>query len=313
LDAEAISIAKSEFRHPGVEYLVGDALDIPRVLRSQPKFDVVVSYETIEHLSDPELFLMGIKDVLSPGGAIFLSCPNDQLEAEEGIENPYHARTYTFAEFKDVTARILGPASDWYFGAPSQGVVIGRASSKLMENTSEELRLLVDGLQEGSGRVLPAQKDHRVLPDACSFYLGVWGATAEPVQVAAPMSRRSYLGPFRTNDRLRSELEAARDTSQAAEGQLARMRQRLLFYAQLAEAADDRARGVDALQTAEHLEAKQAQADWDAFRRSRTYRIQQAYIRLYDLPGIGSSLRVARRLIGALLRSLKRHITARPK
>lgn len=53
------------------------------------KFDLVTSFETIEHLDDPNLFLQGIKDCLKDDGKFIYSIP---------LANPskYHKVVYTF-------------------------------------------------------------------------------------------------------------------------------------------------------------------------------------------------------------------------
>ena len=52
-------------------------------------FDLITSFETIEHLDDPHLFLQGIKDILKDGGKFIYSIP---------LSNPskYHKVVYNF-------------------------------------------------------------------------------------------------------------------------------------------------------------------------------------------------------------------------
>ena len=92
---EAISAARDRFACGCVEFLVGDALDLPDLLGKRAPFDVVVSFETVEHVSDPHRFLNGIRRVLAPGGVILVSCPNDALETARGVTNQFHVRTHT--------------------------------------------------------------------------------------------------------------------------------------------------------------------------------------------------------------------------
>src|SRR5450759_894493 len=46
---EAIAIARHRFARDDVQFLIGDVLDLPALLGEQPPFDVIVSFETIEH------------------------------------------------------------------------------------------------------------------------------------------------------------------------------------------------------------------------------------------------------------------------
>src|SRR5688572_18974511 len=52
VDPEAIAYARSRYQGVGVTFLAGDAASPPVAGR----FDLIVSFETIEHLRDPERF-----------------------------------------------------------------------------------------------------------------------------------------------------------------------------------------------------------------------------------------------------------------
>ena len=71
--AENIAVARDhaaamglaiDYRHCGVE-----ALEVPQ-------FDLIVSLEVIEHVTDPGLFLSHIARLLKPGGLLIMSTPN---------------------------------------------------------------------------------------------------------------------------------------------------------------------------------------------------------------------------------------------
>ena len=67
----AVRRAHADFGGPGVHFVVGDADHFC----ARGPFDVVVSFETIEHLRDPRRFLASLREVLAPGGWCFLSAP----------------------------------------------------------------------------------------------------------------------------------------------------------------------------------------------------------------------------------------------
>lgn len=62
-------------------------------------FDVVVSMETLEHLTDPLVFLKEIKRVTKPNGIIIISTPLNDTENRFTPSNPYHIREYNKEEF----------------------------------------------------------------------------------------------------------------------------------------------------------------------------------------------------------------------
>lgn len=69
--ALTLEYAMQNYYAPGVEFICADALEF-----EYPKlFDVIVSYETIEHLQNPEKFLDVIRKHLHDNGIFFLSVP----------------------------------------------------------------------------------------------------------------------------------------------------------------------------------------------------------------------------------------------
>lgn len=66
------------------------------------RFGCVVSFQVIEHLSDPAPYLRAIGALLAPGGAALLSTPNRALS--DGV-NPYHVREYLADELRGELAR----------------------------------------------------------------------------------------------------------------------------------------------------------------------------------------------------------------
>lgn len=75
------------------------------------RFDVVLSFQVLEHIRDSAAFLRALRDRLAPSGVLVLTTPNRLRTVSE---NPYHVREYTADElrrelsavFADVT--ILG-------------------------------------------------------------------------------------------------------------------------------------------------------------------------------------------------------------
>jgi len=70
-----------------VDARTGSAEDIPLPIRS---VDVVVSFETIEHVVKPQVFLDECARCLAPGGLLIISSPNRDVYGESGSGNPFH-------------------------------------------------------------------------------------------------------------------------------------------------------------------------------------------------------------------------------
>ena len=85
-DEDAISYARERYARPNVEFRVGNLLDLDAAGDS---FDVVCSFETIEHLDDVEAFLAEVVRVLRPDGVFLVSTPCVE-ETTVSPENPFH-------------------------------------------------------------------------------------------------------------------------------------------------------------------------------------------------------------------------------
>jgi SAM-dependent methyltransferase len=68
--------------------------------------DVVVSFETIEHIGDQVSFLRECKRVLRPGGILICSTPNRTL-SRWGEPNPFHLREFELEEFNHLLGQFF--------------------------------------------------------------------------------------------------------------------------------------------------------------------------------------------------------------
>lgn len=85
-------------RHPDARFVRADARAIP--LRTGC-FDMVVSFQVVEHFADPSPYLDTIARLLAPGGVAIITTPN--VLQSDG-ENPFHEHEYTANEL----SRLLG-------------------------------------------------------------------------------------------------------------------------------------------------------------------------------------------------------------
>jgi SAM-dependent methyltransferase len=101
VSAEAIEYARARYQQPNVEFLVRDLLelDLP-----EASFDVVCSFEAIEHLADRDAFLRNVTRVLRDDGALFVSTPRVD-RTNESPDNPYHYVEYSPADFAELLHR----------------------------------------------------------------------------------------------------------------------------------------------------------------------------------------------------------------
>jgi ubiquinone/menaquinone biosynthesis C-methylase UbiE len=99
--SETIAAAKQNFGHNAVLYKEGEAENIGE---AGGTFDLVVSFETIEHLKNTEKYLAEILRVLKPEGIFLVSTPNREVF---GQKNPYHLHEFTRGEFEAALKRYF--------------------------------------------------------------------------------------------------------------------------------------------------------------------------------------------------------------
>lgn len=104
VDPETIAYARRRYAAPNVEFREDDALalGVP-----DGSFDVVCSFETIEHVPDADAFVHEVRRVLRPGGAFLVSTPRAERTLARPT-NPHHAVELSQADFEAVLRRHFG-------------------------------------------------------------------------------------------------------------------------------------------------------------------------------------------------------------
>ena len=92
---EAIIYAKNRYSHKNVVFITANAVSTPF---KDGAFDVVVSFETIEHLKKSRIFVKEVARVLKKGGLLILSSPNGLYE--KVFENPFHYNEFDLPELR---------------------------------------------------------------------------------------------------------------------------------------------------------------------------------------------------------------------
>jgi len=100
-DVASVDYARGRYAAPNVEFQVGDLLALGLDDRS---FDVVTSFEVLEHLRDQECFLAELARILRPDGVLVLSTPH-VAQTTDRPGNPFHERELSRADFAALLAR----------------------------------------------------------------------------------------------------------------------------------------------------------------------------------------------------------------
>jgi SAM-dependent methyltransferase len=93
LNRSALRYARSRFH---LRYLA--ACDATRLCLASQSMDVIVSFETIEHLANPRAFLSECERVLRPDGLLICSTPNREITRWDQ-ENPFHVAEMPIRDF----------------------------------------------------------------------------------------------------------------------------------------------------------------------------------------------------------------------
>jgi ubiquinone/menaquinone biosynthesis C-methylase UbiE len=98
ISADAVSHATSRYAADNLRYVAASCVQIPQ---PDASFDVIVSFETIEHITEHEAFLREVDRLLAPGGLFIISSPNRPEYSERtGYNNEFHVKELDRAELK---------------------------------------------------------------------------------------------------------------------------------------------------------------------------------------------------------------------
>lgn len=81
-----------------MKFVLGDAQHLRDM--DDGSADFAVSVETLEHLPEPDLLLAELHRVLSPGGRVYASVPNDWSDETGEDPNPFHFHVYDWKRLR---------------------------------------------------------------------------------------------------------------------------------------------------------------------------------------------------------------------
>ena len=113
---DVIRHASMTYRKSNLEFVKSNAIELDF---TDASFDIVVSFETIEHLIEQAQMLAELKRVMRDDGILVISSPNRPIYSEEsGEHNTYHLKELDFKEFNKLL-KIQFPVIQ-YFGQRMQ-------------------------------------------------------------------------------------------------------------------------------------------------------------------------------------------------
>lgn len=113
LDPESIAYANANFAstNPAISYQPCDITNLSFI--PDHSIDVVVTFETIEHIPDYNIFLAEIKRVLKPDGRVIGSVPNLWCDETGKDPNPYHFHVFDWEKLKNAVSQYFIVDGRW--------------------------------------------------------------------------------------------------------------------------------------------------------------------------------------------------------
>ncbi len=112
IDPDTIAHARARYRSERLSFECASCLDLPL---ADDSVDVVVSFETLEHLAEHDELMVEFRRVLRPDGFLLVSSPDRKTYSDEtGYDNPFHVRELYREEFEQLlgahfpAVRLLG-------------------------------------------------------------------------------------------------------------------------------------------------------------------------------------------------------------
>ena len=119
VDLAAAAIAHARAAYAGLPNAQFVEASCTRMPLPDASFDVVVSFETLEHIAEQSAFLDEIARVLKPEGVLVLSCPNKvEYSDKRDFANEFHVKEL----YREELAALVGsrfPEMAWYGQRPS--------------------------------------------------------------------------------------------------------------------------------------------------------------------------------------------------
>lgn len=103
ISPEAVAYAQSHYKRQNLEFRI---MDVTGLDLADKSFDVIVSFEVIEHLNHQEKFLSEVARILKDEGTFIVSTPNKEANPP-GYVNPFHTREFTLGKFYSLLKRYF--------------------------------------------------------------------------------------------------------------------------------------------------------------------------------------------------------------
>jgi 2-polyprenyl-3-methyl-5-hydroxy-6-metoxy-1,4-benzoquinol methylase len=128
--AAAIEHARARYAAPNVNFMPASVTALPL---ADAAVDLIVSFETIEHLAEQREMLAEFRRVLAHDGHLLISSPNRPVYNEDGVkENEFHVKELDRDELKALLDPLF-PAQAWHAQRVAAHSIVWRDGAKAGE------------------------------------------------------------------------------------------------------------------------------------------------------------------------------------
>jgi 2-polyprenyl-3-methyl-5-hydroxy-6-metoxy-1,4-benzoquinol methylase len=139
-----IRYARANYSLPHRRFIEGDLHDLGGILEKR-SFDSIVSFETLEHLNDPEKVISILLEFLKPSGRLIMSIPLNHPDLV------YHKRQYTHNDVRALMRIFISNGMQRLDEYLQRHLQIAPVTSELpMDATGTWLGVMTVGSPEGS-------------------------------------------------------------------------------------------------------------------------------------------------------------------
>lgn len=106
IDIEAVEFASQKYSDiKNLRFQCGSVTDIPL---DNASVDVIISFETIEHIAEHEKMISEFKRVLKPNGMVIISTPDKKVYTDDSGEvNEFHVKELYKYEFRELLTKYF--------------------------------------------------------------------------------------------------------------------------------------------------------------------------------------------------------------
>ncbi len=202
IDEKTVQHARIKYAGSNMHFIIGSVTEIPV---SGIGFDVIVCFETIEHIHERDKLLCETKRLLAPEGLFIISTPNRPEYRKVEPSNPFHVDEFDLEEFKGLLSKYfknLSLLGQRIYAASSLWPLAHRGSGSISESL----------LDRSSGEFFCTNTD-----DRNPLYFVALASDAEyapPVTGAVLIDSSNSL--LKEKDRIQNEQEATMQSQQEA-------------------------------------------------------------------------------------------------